>query len=398
MEHIANARLVDELFVELTESGAIRQIHRVQPAIRDRAAGDHSCHATPARARDAAGGAVPCEPWFQLHGDVCRILAAQHRERFVERLAGQSVIWVRASYELVERRVSRTLDRRRGNGNYRLRQNIERILGDDRRFDLACAGAIDDRQDLDEIIAKRGDECGATDVADRVSRAAGALDGGGDPFWTLDLYDEVDGTDVDAQLERARCHECGQLAGFEGAFECEAAFFGNRSVIGSGDVFLGERVDLVRDALGLTAIVHEYERGAGRADQADQLLVDRGPDGAADVAEVGHGRLHDEIHRLDQAAVDDRHWPEFGGAIEAAEVVRDLRQRALRGGEANALWRVKARAGHQRIEAFQCQREMRAAFAAGDRVDLVDDDRADARKDRAASLGRQQISPAILAS
>ena len=64
----------------------------------------------------------------------------------------------------------------------------------------------------------------------------------------------------------------------------------------------------------------------------------------------------------------------------ARDEATDLLERALGGGEADALERLFG----DPHEAFQRDREVRATFRARDRVDLVDDHRLDASQDLAA--------------
>ena len=76
-----------------------------------------------------------------------------------------------------------------------------------------------------------------------------------------------------------------------------------------------------------------------------------------------------EVERLPCAGVDDGDRAARAGA---AEETGDGFEWALGGAQADALRRVRV-LGAQMFELLEAEREMRAALAAGDRVDLVDD-------------------------
>ncbi|MNC91826.1 hypothetical protein D3C83_81540 [compost metagenome] len=57
-------------------------------------------------------------------------------------------------------------------------------------------------------------------------------------------------------------------------------------MVGKRDLFPGEMVDARGHLLRLRAVVHEDERGAIAADGFEHQRCDRGPDRAANLAEV----------------------------------------------------------------------------------------------------------------
>ena len=112
-------------------------------------------------------------------------------------------------------------------------------------------------------------------------------------------------------------------------------------------------------------------------------------DGLAKAAHVVDRDDDLEFERLAHPGVDDGHRPRWpgggrGAGLAPAQVGGDRLQRALRGGQADALRR---RAG-QRVEALQRQGQVGAALGAGQRVDLVHDDPFHAAQ-RLACLGGQ---------
>ena len=169
--------------------------------------------------------------------------------------------------------------------------------------------------------------------------AADALQAAGDAARRLDLDDEVDRAHIDAELERGRGDEAGQLAALQQLLDLLARLPGQRAVVRPSDLALGQLVEAQREALGEASVVDEDERGGVRLDQLEQLGVDRRPDGvgtgvatALDVlGERGalgvrsrHVReRHDDVNvdGATLAGVDDR-----AGAV-ARRVARDLVER-----------------------------------------------------------------------
>ena len=140
-------------------------------------------------------------------------------------------------------------------------------------------------------------------------------------------------------------------------------------------------------ALGHAPGVDENQRRAVLADQRGQLLIDFLPHF------VGHHRferrrrhLDAEVARAAVAGIDDRAIERGTFGRRADQEPRHLLDRLLRRGQTDAGEPPPA----QNIQAFQRQREMAAALVAGERVDLVDDDRARGRQHLAARLGAEQ--------
>jgi hypothetical protein len=167
----------------------------------------------------------------------------------------------------------------------------------------------------------------------------------------------------------------------------------------AGAVGVGELVESHRQALGGAAVVDEDDRRAVRADQLEQLRVDRRPDpargrgGAVAGGRIDHLRLRGglahvldrhvdaQVERLAHAGVDDRAGPPAGQ--EAADLV----ERPLRRRQADPLQLPACGA----VEPLECQREMGAALGLGDRVDLVDDDPLRPGEDLARARGQHQV-------
>ena len=79
-------------------------------------------------------------------------------------------------------------------------------------------------------------------------------------------------------------------------------------------------------------------------------------------------------------------------AIRAHQEAAHVFERLLRRREPDALQRLRAGrvGGGERFEALERQREVRAALVAGERVDLVDDDRLDGLENPPAALAGEQ--------
>ena len=142
LEGVADARLVHELLVQLAEARAVRQVHRVEPAVGDRAAGDRRHQARAARGREVVGDAVPDHARVELRRDVRRVLAGEHGERLVEGGARQRVVRVGAAHEGVQvgRRPLRLV--RRDHRDDELREHVELQSPDGQKIGEVTSGLL----------------------------------------------------------------------------------------------------------------------------------------------------------------------------------------------------------------------------------------------------------------
>ena len=114
---------------------------------------------------------------------------------------------------------------------------------------------------LDQFVASRWKQAALGAQAEGVAGAADALQEDGDAARRADLADQVNAADVDAEFERSRGHQRFELAVLELLFHVQAAFAGEAAVV-AGDAFLAETVaQVVGDALGQGAGVHEDQGG-----------------------------------------------------------------------------------------------------------------------------------------
>ena len=205
-------------------------------------------------------------------------------------------------------------------------------------------------------------------------------------------------------------------------------------MVRAGDRLAGKIVECAGQALGYPARIHEDQRGGTAANDLQQPGMNALPDGGAlwllriRCGRLVHGRaqaghvldrdLDFQLERLARAGIHDGHGPvgnalrcslsvvhcEVAGVESAlrcegdrlagwltsllardrtAKKTRHFLQRALGGGESDPLQGRAAAGTHQRLQAFQRQRQMRSALGGDERVNLVDDD----SLDRAQALG-----------
>jgi len=213
-----------------------------------------------------------------------------------------------------------------------------------------------------------------------VPGAADALEERGDPVRRGDLADQVDVADVDAELERGGRDQYFQAAALQPLLRIQARLAGEAAVV-SGDM-LGAKTlrELVRHAFGEAPRVHRDERGAMRADQPDEPLVDFLPHLVRhDRLERRARHLHRQVELALVALVHDL-------TGRRSQKLRDLVDGLLSCGKPDALQLAAADV----IQALERQREVRAATRLEHGVDFVDDYRAGSLQDVARTGGGQQ--------
>src|SRR5581483_8549949 len=87
-------------------------------------------------------------------------------------------------------------------GDDLLHQDIERLRRDFQLIKRAGTNGADQRGELDKVVASGGEEACLGRGATPVTGTAGALQCGCDGARCVELADEVDGADVDTELER----------------------------------------------------------------------------------------------------------------------------------------------------------------------------------------------------
>ena len=261
-------------------------------------------------------------------------------------------------------------------------------MGDRKSVELAALDAVEERRAFDEVVEREGEEAPFGRAVDRVAGAADPLQEGRNRARRADLADELDVADVDAQFERGGGDHRPQFAALEPLLGGESPLLGHAPVM-RGDRVLAEPVrELARHTLAHAPRVDEDERGLVRADEPGEPLVDLAPD------LVGHhrferrvGRLDGEVARTLVAGIDDRDLRGLLAVLVGAdEQARHGADGVLGRGKPDALQAVAA----ERRQAFERQRQMRAALVRRDGVDLVDDHGPRRRQHPAAGFGAEQ--------
>ena len=92
-------------------------------------------------------------------------------------------------------------------GDDLLRDDVERVFRDLDAIELAGVDGTHRRRTLDEVVARQRKENSLGDGAEPVTGAADALQQRRDGARRAEVADELDGTDIDAELERCRRHD-----------------------------------------------------------------------------------------------------------------------------------------------------------------------------------------------
>ena len=379
-ERLAGAGLVDHLLVELADAAAaLHQVHAEEAAVRDRpGVGDRE----PARALASAqepGDAVPGDARPQLGELLGRVPAGEHVEHVLQLLARQVVEGPGAADEIVELVDGDLL--LCADGDDLLGEDVQRVARDARLLDQPFLHAPDHDRRLEEVGPELREDAALGGLVEAMAGAADPLEPAGDGLRRLHLDDEVDGAHVDPELQRGGGDETRDVAALQQLFDLDPLLARERAVVSARDLVLGQLVQAQREALGETAVVDEDDRGAVLAHELEERRVDRRPDRVA-LARLAHvlERNDDaEVELLARAGVDELDRPAAGD--EAA----DLLERALGGGEADALDRLV----HEPLEPLEAERQVRASLRAGDGMHLVDDDDADVAE-VVAGAGREQ--------
>ncbi len=285
-----------------------------------------------------------------------------------------------------------------------LGEDVERVPGNDGLLDLPATHAPGDDGRLEQVETELGEDPALRDGTEIVASPADALKAARDRLRRLDLDDEVDGTHVDAELERRRGDEARDLTLLQKLLDLDPLLACQGAVVCAGDLLLGELVQAQREPFRQPPVVDEHDRRPVSLDEAQDLRIDRGPDRARrgadavrDVAPVddlgladrlGGGQVahvlerHDdlEVELLGPAGIDQLDRP------AARDETTDLRERPLCGRKPDALDRL----GGQAIEPLDAECEMRAALRSGHCVHLVEDQRLDRAEHLPALRGQEQ--------
>ena len=213
-EHVADARFVDHLLVELTNAPAgcsrFTADHEdtEESAVGDGASG---CHSQPLRAGpagDRSGHTVPDDAGAQFGELIAGVETGEQVEGGVVRAAGQCGEWRTAPHCLEPFLDVDGLER--GGGDRLLGEHVERVRWNRDRLDLARLHPLHCDRGVDEVGAMLGEQHAFRDLADLVASPTDALQPARNRRRGLDLDHEIDRTHVDAEFERARRDDASQ--------------------------------------------------------------------------------------------------------------------------------------------------------------------------------------------
>ena len=306
-----------------------------------------------------------------------------------------------------------------------LREHVERIARIARGFDLTLVHRARDCGAREEIAPKLREHDAFADGSGLMSRAADALKAAGDRGRRFDLHDEIDRAHIDAELQRRCGDQRADAAGFQQLFDFAAGIARHRAVVRSHERLTGELVQRARQSLGQPAAVDEEQRRLVRANELEKARMHRRPDrGSHGSLRRGVvrdlGRCRQPRHVFDRnldaqrellllRGVDDRDGPVGDRLARAGQLVAQFCFHRSRGAGASrsgllarrergraadvAPPRKRAtsssgrcvaerpmrcsgppRSAAKRFETFERERQMCAALAGHEGMDLVDDD------------------------
>ena len=214
--HDVPGRALDgEVLVQRADEG-LRGLHDhvVIELVRDRPARHEGVDPRPPAALDRPVHQVPLDVGV-LASPARRIALGQHGHDAVEFLSVKVPVRVGPADQVVQVVLLEIAIAHLGDDL--LGQHVQRLFGDDDPVEFAPPHRIHDRRGLHQFVPRQGKKPALRRARDRVSRPAHALDQRGDGLGRADLADEVDGADVDPQLQGGRGHEGLQRARFPAA-------------------------------------------------------------------------------------------------------------------------------------------------------------------------------------
>ena len=268
-----------------------------------------------------------------------------------------------------------------GDGHHLLGDDVEGMTGDVHLVELTAAHGPDGGGRLHQLVTRECEHDALGESAQPVAGAPDALQQRVQRARRAQVDDEVDVSDVDAQLERRGGHHhrdrtrLESLLGFEADGAREAAVVGRHLALAEAG---GE---LVGHAFDQASGVDEHQSGAVSGRQLDDAVVDLVPHLVAGDGPEGLRRhLDRQVPLAPVPGIDDRN------GMRRAEERGDSLDRLLGGGEADALQGL----AHQTVQSLERQREVGAALVAGHGMDLVDDHGAGGAEVLTAALRREQ--------
>ena len=255
-----------------------------------------------------------------------------------------------------------------GLGDDLLRQHVERRVVRHDGVEQTGTDRAQERRALHEVVARHREHPALRRTGNRVARASDPLQQRGDPVRRPDLADQIDVTDVDAELERRGRDERLQPSGLQPGFGVQPLLLRQAAVMRRDRLVAEPLAEVPRDALGHAACVDEDQGRPMGADERRQAVVVFLPHLVRHHGvERGARQLDAEVHVPPVADVDDG----AAGGVAGGEEPGDLFDGRLGCRQPNPLQRTL---GHRR-EPLERQGEVGATARADHGVDLVDDHR-----------------------
>ena len=204
-KRLADARLEHHLFIELADAGALHffatnKKHAEEAAIGDRpATGDGDALRTRPRREDVCH-AIPRNARPQLGEFIRGVEAGEHVEHAIER--GPRQLCERCGLPDDGEKLDGMPRLDRDHGHDLLGQHVERIAWIARRLDGAAMHSVGDGSAGQKVAAEFRENDPLADRADLMRGATDALHAAGNRRRSFNLYDEIDGSHVDPELER----------------------------------------------------------------------------------------------------------------------------------------------------------------------------------------------------
>ena len=132
----------------------------------------------------------------------------------------------------------------------------------DDQIELAAPARAQQGEAFDQIIARRRKHAALRQARHRVSRSADALQQRGDAARRADLADEIDGADVDAELQRRRRDQRLELTRLQPRLRVETLLFRQAPVMRRHRIVAQPLAQMTRDPFRQPPRVHEHQRGA----------------------------------------------------------------------------------------------------------------------------------------
>jgi hypothetical protein len=271
-------------------------------------------------------------------------------------------------------------------GHDLLGQDVERSVGGPEGVQVAPAHRRQQGGRLDQLVAGEREQAAPGHPVAGVVGPTDPLEEGGDAAGRAHLAHQLDGPDVDAQLQRGRGHQRPQLARPQAGLDPLAPVLGQGAVVGGHHVVAQALAQLVGQALGQAAGVDEHQggvvlghQGGDAVEHVAHLL------GRRDRLQLALGQLQGQVEAAAVPGVDDGAGP---GRPGPAQQVGHQLHGPLGGGEADALGPLPGGV----LQPLQREGEVGAPLVAGHGMDLVDDDGLD-RAEHGPAAGRvdQQV-------